>query len=72
MKAPIFAAMIAAFGMAALAQPAAACSNGYEPVWIQGSKVCKIKTPKMGLKANTGVKPGVAKKQATKMQPARQ
>ena len=28
--------------------------GGYEPVWIQGHKICKIKTPKLGLKANTG------------------
>ena len=54
MKSLIIAAAIAAAGMAALAQPAAACSAGYESVWIQGHKICKIKTPKLGLKADTG------------------
>jgi hypothetical protein len=54
MKAPILAAIFAAVGMTALAQPASACPNGYEPVWIQGNKVCKIKTPKLDLKADTG------------------
>ena len=54
MKSHIIAAAVAAAGMAVLAQPAAACSNGYESVWIQGHKICKIKTPKLGLKANTG------------------
>jgi hypothetical protein len=54
MKSHIVASIFAAVGMAVLAQPAAACSAGYESVWIQGNKVCKIKTPKLGLKANTG------------------
>jgi hypothetical protein len=54
MKSRIIASVIAAAGMALLAQPAAACPNGYESVWIQGNKVCKIKTPKLDLKANTG------------------
>lgn len=54
MKAPIIAAALAAIGMSAIAQPAHACSAGYESVWIQGHKICKIKTPKLGLKANTG------------------
>jgi hypothetical protein len=48
------AAVVALGGIAALAQPAFACPNGYEAVWIQGNKVCKIKTPKLPLKANTG------------------
>lgn len=54
MKASVMAAIAAAFGMTALAQPASACPNGYESVWIQGNKVCKIKTPKLDLKAKTG------------------
>ncbi len=54
MKAPIIAAVFAAIGMTAIAQPAFACANGYESVWIQGHKVCKIKTPKLGLKAKQG------------------
>ena len=54
MKSRIIAAVFAAVGIAAIAQPAAACSAGYESVWIQGHKICKIKTPKLGLKANTG------------------
>lgn len=61
MKTTAIAAMLAAFGMTALAQPASACSNGYESVWIQGHKVCKLKTPKLGLKANTASQPGKAK-----------
>lgn len=48
------AAVVALGGIAALAQPAFACPNGYEAVWIQGNKVCKIKTPKLPLKANQG------------------
>ena len=54
MKSRIIASVFAAAGMAIIAQPASACSNGYESVWIQGHKICKIKTPKLGLKANTG------------------
>jgi hypothetical protein len=54
MKSRIIASLFAAVGMAVLAQPAAACPNGYESVWIQGHKICKIKTPKLDLKANTG------------------
>jgi hypothetical protein len=54
MKSRIIAAVFAAVGMAVIAQPAAACPNGYESVWIQGNKVCKIKTPKFDLKADTG------------------
>jgi hypothetical protein len=54
MKAPLAAAIFTALGMMTLAPPAYACSAGYEAVWIQGNKVCKIKTPKLGLKANTG------------------
>ena len=41
-------------GLSALVQPALACPNGYEAVWIQGNKVCKIKTPKLPLKAKQG------------------
>ncbi|MBN9260610.1 MAG: hypothetical protein J0I57_22760 [Hyphomicrobium sp.] len=54
MKTPIIAAIFAAVGMTAIAQPAFACPNGYESVWIQGNRVCKIKTPKLGLKAKQG------------------
>lgn len=54
MKTPIIAAVFGAFAMAALAQPASACPNGYEPAWIQGNMVCKIKTPKLDLKADQG------------------
>ena len=54
MKTPIIATVFAAFAMAALTQPASACPAGYEAAWIQGNMVCKIKTPKLGLKANTG------------------
>ena len=54
MKTPIIASIFAAFAMTALAQPASACPNGYEPAWIQGNMVCKIKTPKLGLKADQG------------------
>lgn len=54
MKSRIIASLFAATGMAVLAQPAAACPNGYERVRIQGHYICKIKTPKLDLKANTG------------------
>lgn len=54
MKSRIITAAIAAAGMAVIAQPAAACPNGYESVWIQGHHICKIKTPKLGLKAKQG------------------
>ncbi len=70
MKAPMIAAAIAALSMTALAQPAAACPNGYERVQIQGHSICKIKTPKLGLKAKQAVQPG-ASKQAIRTQPAR-
>lgn len=60
MRTPIIAAIVAAFGLAGLAQPAMACAAGYEAVWIQGNKVCKIKTPKMGLKAKQGRELGKA------------
>jgi hypothetical protein len=69
MKAPIFAAIFAAVGMTALAQPAFACPNGYESVWIQGNKVCKIKTPKFDLKADTG--PELKKKATFKARTAK-
>ena len=54
MRASLMAAILAAAGFTALSQPAMACANGYEPVWIQGHKVCKIKTPKLPLKAKQG------------------
>ena len=52
--------MFAAAGFAALTQPAMACGAGYEPVWIQGNKVCKIKTPKLPIKAKQKYEPGKA------------
>ena len=69
MKAPIFAAIFAAVGMTALAQPAFACPAGYEAVWIQGNMVCKIKTPKFDLKADTG--PELKKKATLKTRTAK-
>ena len=36
MKTPIIAAIFAAVGMTAIAQPAFACPNGYEAGWSQG------------------------------------
>jgi hypothetical protein len=57
MKPKTIAAMVAAIGLIAMAQPALACSNGYEAVWIQGNKVCKLKTPKLSLKAKQGREP---------------
>ena len=54
MKSRIITALIAAAGMAAVTQPAAACPNGYESVWIENHRICKIKTPKLGLKAKQG------------------
>lgn len=54
MKAALIAAAVAAAGLVAVASPAAArCANGYEPVKIQGNWVCRIKTPKLPLKAKT-------------------
>ena len=53
----VIAAVVALGGLAALAQPAFACPNGYEPVWIQGHMVCKIKTPKLPLKAKQNPEP---------------
>lgn len=54
MKTGLLAAAVTVIGMSALVQPALACANGYEAVWIQGNKVCKIKTPKLPLKAKQG------------------
>jgi hypothetical protein len=54
MRTPVIATIFAAIGIAVLAQPASACPNGYEPAWIQGNMVCKIKTPKFNLKADEG------------------
>jgi hypothetical protein len=53
MKAGVFAAATAAAGLIALSAPAGACPNGYEAAWIQGNKVCRIKTPNLNLKAKT-------------------
>lgn len=60
MKLPITAAIIATLGMAVMTQPASACANGYEAVWIQGNKVCRIKTPKLPMKAKQGYEPSAA------------
>jgi hypothetical protein len=54
MKNGLIAAAVTVIGLSALVQPALACPNGYEAVWIQGNKVCKIKTPKLPLKAKQG------------------
>ena len=54
MKNGLITAAVTAVGLSALVQPALACPNGYEAVWIQGNKVCKIKTPKLPLKAKQG------------------
>lgn len=56
----LIAAIIAAAGLLALAQPASACPAGYEPVWIQGNMVCKFKTPKFPLKVKERRKLGGA------------
>ncbi len=71
MKAPIITAILAAASMAVVAQPAAACPNGYESIWIQGNRVCKVKTPKLDLKAKQGFEPAAAKKATIKAGPAR-
>ena len=57
MKSRLFTALVATAGLCAFVQPALACSNGYEAVWIQGNKVCKIKTPKLSLKAKQAPEP---------------
>jgi hypothetical protein len=59
MKTGAFAAIIAMVGLVAAATPAGACPNGYEAVWIQGHKVCRIKLPKLKLKAKQ--KPDLSK-----------
>jgi hypothetical protein len=64
MRTPVIAAIFAAAGIAAITQPAMACGAGYEPVWIQGNKVCKIKTPKLPIKAKQGYEPGKAPRAA--------
>ncbi len=64
MRTPVIAAIFAAAGFAAITQPAMACGAGYEPVWIQGNKVCKIKTPKPPIKAKQGYEPGKAPRAA--------
>jgi hypothetical protein len=57
MKASLIAAIVAAAELVAVASPAAArCANGYEPVNIQGNWVCRLKTPKLPLKAKTQTK----------------
>jgi hypothetical protein len=61
MKPRFFAALLAAAGLCAFVQPASACSNGYEAVWIQGNKVCKLKTPKLSLKAKQTPEPAGAR-----------
>jgi hypothetical protein len=53
MRTGLFAALVAGLGLVALAQSgeAASCGAGYEPVRIQGNWVCRIKTPKLPMKA---------------------
>lgn len=60
MRSAIIAAIVAAAGFGGLAQPALACANGYEAVWIQGHKICRIETPKLPIKAKQGYEPGKA------------
>ena len=52
MRATLIATVIAVAALAALPQPAAArCANGYEAVRVQGNQVCRLKTPRLPLKA---------------------
>jgi hypothetical protein len=52
MRATLIAIVIAVAALAALPQPAAArCANGYEAVRVQGNQVCRLKTPRLPLKA---------------------
>ncbi|HEY7552954.1 MAG TPA: hypothetical protein VH913_25960 [Hyphomicrobiaceae bacterium] len=52
MRAALTTAIVVAAAFAALPQPASArCANGYEAVWVQGNQVCRLKTPKLPLKA---------------------
>ena len=60
MRTNLFALFVAAAGLTAIAQPAAACPNGYESVWIQGHKICKIKTPKLPIKAKQAREPAAS------------
>jgi hypothetical protein len=61
----IFVAAAGALAVAVLAaaptQPAtaASCKAGYEPVKIQGNWVCRVKTPRLPIKANTQRKKGI-------------
>ena len=59
MRTGLFAAVIAGVGLVALEQSgeAASCGAGYEPVKVQGNWVCRIKTPKLPMKAKTQPKP---------------
>ena len=55
LKCTLIASIITAAVLAAAATPAAAasCGNGYEPVKVQGNWVCRLRTPKLPLKAKT-------------------
>jgi hypothetical protein len=57
MKTGAFGAAVAMVGLVAAATPAGACANGYEAVWIQGHKVCRVKLPKLNLKVKTKPEP---------------
>jgi hypothetical protein len=54
-KSALFAAIVATAGLVAVASSAASaqCSPGYQPVKVQGNWVCRIKTPKLPMKAQT-------------------
>ena len=59
MRGALMAAVVAAAALATVPSPAAArCANGYEPVKSQGNWVCRIKTPKLPLKAKMPAKRG--------------
>ena len=60
MKLSLTAAIFATLGMAVMTQPASACPAGYQAAWIQGHKICRIKTPKLPIKANQGREPSGA------------
>jgi hypothetical protein len=59
MRTGLLAAVVGGAGLVALVQSgeAASCGAGYEPVKIQGNWVCRIRTPKLPLKAQTQRKP---------------
>lgn len=58
MRIAVSAALVTAAAMLALASPAGACPNGYEAVWIQGHKVCRVKLPNLQFQVKTNPEPG--------------